>query len=472
MNDNAAKATTPEWSELTEAVARFYRGRKVVLLGREVPQYRLRVQALAAMGSQAPFIVGNGIGRGEVPDGVAGYCTAELGTVTFTDTARATDRLLADPPAHVLAALDAYDPEGTAIVLAESNVTRATMAGRQVADGRPAEWAALEDKLTVERIWDELGVYRLPFEVVPAAGEALRAAHERLDLGHGTVWYRDMEGGVQVTFEQARWVRDAAGLAEATAAVVQECRQVKVSPFLPGTPCGINGFVLADGVVVLRPFEELVLEGPERSQLVYAGCSTHFDPEPEIRDGMRDLARAVGSLMHRETGFRGAFSIGGVRTRTGFVPLDLLPRGNTAHRVMSTATPGLPWGLLQGAVAGGHDLGMSAAAVESVLLRAVERQRGSAVALHCPAPCEVPGRSRWLTADGDALRLSRKDERSDACLVQDPLDSGSIVIMIAGPGALSGERRLASRAADSFAISDRLWRTGLDNLREMPAAVR
>ncbi|WP_455355540.1 hypothetical protein [Streptomyces sp. SYSU K217416] len=105
MNENAAAGSAPAWTELTEAVARFYRGRKVVLLGRDVPQYRLRVQALAAMGSQPPFIVGNGIGRGDIPSGVAGYCTAELGTVTFTDTARATDRLLAAPPAHVREAL-------------------------------------------------------------------------------------------------------------------------------------------------------------------------------------------------------------------------------------------------------------------------------------------------------------------------------------------------------------------------------
>ncbi|MFI6107726.1 hypothetical protein [Streptomyces sp. NPDC051310] len=461
-------APTPAWAELTEAVARFYRGRKVVLLGRDVPQYRLRVQALAAMGSQAPFIVGNGIGHGDIPAGVAGWATAELGTVSFTDTARATDRLLADPPAHVRQALDAYDPERTAIVLAESNVTHDAMDGRQVADGRPPAWAALEDKITLERIWDELGVDRLPSEVVPATPGALRAAHERLDLGQGTVWYRDMNGGVQVTFEQACWVRNEEEFAAATAAVAQECRQVKVTPFLAGTPCGINGFVLADGVVVLRPFEELVLQGPEPSRLVYAGCSTYFDPAPVVRDRMRDLARRVGALMHRETGFRGAFSIGGVQTANGFVPLDLLPRGNTAHRVMSTATPGLPWGLLQGAVAGGHDLGIPAHEVERVLLTAVEGQRGAAVALHSATPCTSPGRARWLTADGDRLRLSRKDEHSDACLVQDPLDTGSIVIMIAGPGLLDDDRRLAGRAANGFALSEQLWGTRLGSLREMP----
>ncbi|MEV7612810.1 hypothetical protein [Streptomyces sp. NPDC089799] len=466
---NGPAGTAPAWAGLTEAVARFYRGRKVVLLGREVPQYRLRVQALAAMGARPPFVVGNGIGHGDIPAGVAGWISAELGTVSFTDTARATDRLLADPPAHVREALAAYDPDRTAIVLAESNVTRDVMDGRRVADGRPAAWAALEDKITLDRIWDGLGVERLPSEVVPTGVAALRAAHERLDLGQGTVWYRDMNGGVQVTFEQARWVRDGAGFAEAAAAVGRECRQVKVTPFLPGTPCGINGFVLADGVVVLRPFEELVLQGPEPSGLVYAGCSTHFDPVPVVRDAMRDLARRVGALMHRETGFRGAFSIGGVQTGNRFVPLDLLPRGNTAHRVMSTATPGLPWGLLQGAVAGGHDLGLPAHEVERVLLDAVEGHRGAAVALHSATPCTTPGRARWLTADGDGLRLSRKDEHSDACLVQDPLDSGSIVIMIPGPALLDADRRLAGRAAGGFALSEQLWGTGLGSLTEMPA---
>lgn len=459
---------TPAWADLGEAVARFYRGRKVVLLGREVPQYRLRVEALAKMGSQAPFIVGNGAGHGDIPAGVADWTTAELGTISFTDTARATDSLLADPPENVRRALDAYDPDRTAIVLAESNVTRDEMDGRQVADGRPPAWAALEDKITMERIWDELHVDRLPSEVVPTTPEALRAAHERLDLGQGTLWYRDMNGGVQVTFEQARWVQDAQGLAEATTAVAQECLQVKVTPFLAGTPCGVNGFVLSDGVVVLRPFEELVLRGPEHSQLVYAGCSTYFDPRPAVRDQMRDLARRVGDLMHRETGFRGAFSVGGVQTASGFVPLDLLPRGNTAHRVMSTATPGLPWGLLQGAVAGGHDLGIPAHEVERVLLNAVEGRRGAAVALHSDSPCITPGRARWITVDGEGLRLSRKDEHSDACLVQDPLHTGSIVIIIPGPSLLGGERRLAARVASGFGLSEGLWGTGLGALHEMP----
>ncbi|RFU83258.1 hypothetical protein DY218_28770 [Streptomyces triticagri] len=470
MSNGDGRIPATGHADLTAAVGRFYRGRKVVLLGRDVPQYRLRVQALAAMGAQEPFIVGNGIGLGDIPDKVAGYCTTDLGTLSFTDTARATDHLLAAPPRHVVAALHAYDPDGSALVLAESNVTRNTMAGRQVADGRPAEWAVLEDKLTVDRIWDDLGVTRLPYEVVAATRNDLKAVHRRLDLGQGTIWYRDMNGGVQVTFEQARWVRDDEGFEEAVTAVAAECERVKVTPFLPGTPCGINGFVLSDGVVVLRPFEELVLEGPERSQLVYAGCSTYFDPAPEVRDEIRDLARRVGAWMHRETGFRGAFSIGGVQTAKGFIPLDLLARGNTAHRVMSTTTPGLPWGLLQGAVAGGHDLGMPAAQVERILLTAVEHQRGAAVALHSTAPCSIPGRSRWLTMDGNRLRLSHKNEHSDACLVQDTLDTGSIVIMVAGPTLLGRDRRLAGRAADGFALSEALWNTGLEGLRPMPVS--
>ena len=93
------------------------------------------------------------------------------------DEFRQFERLAADPAAAVTEALDRFDPQGDALVLAAPFQAVRTLGGRPVVGGRRAEWVALEDKTTNDALFDRAGVDRPPCEVV-AAGDrsALGAA--------------------------------------------------------------------------------------------------------------------------------------------------------------------------------------------------------------------------------------------------------------------------------------------------------
>jgi hypothetical protein len=89
-------------------------------------------------------------------------------------------------PHDVADALDRWDPERQALVLSPPFNELPEIAGRRVYGPRRPEWRRLEDKVVIDRLWDELGVTRAPSQVVAAEPQALRAAARRLDRGDGT----------------------------------------------------------------------------------------------------------------------------------------------------------------------------------------------------------------------------------------------------------------------------------------------
>ena len=95
-------------------------------------------------------------------------------------------------------------------------------------------------------------------------------------------------------------------------------------PFLDGIATSVHGIVLPDGVAVLRPVELVTLR--RGHELVYAGCSTYWDPPTAVREEMRAAARRVGEQLRADVEFRGAFTLDGVATRDGFRPTELNPR--------------------------------------------------------------------------------------------------------------------------------------------------
>ena len=94
------------------------------------------------------------------------------------------------------------------MVLAGSLVTAREIAGRRVLDGRPREWEALEDKTTVDALWDDVGVRRPPSKVVATSyDELVEAARDVAGSGDGTVWSGDVREGFNGGSEYVRWVR-------------------------------------------------------------------------------------------------------------------------------------------------------------------------------------------------------------------------------------------------------------------------
>src|SRR5690606_15850893 len=80
---------------------------------------------------------------------------------------RAAERAFRALPDDVLADIDAFDPDHTALALGPFFGDGRPVAGRRMFGGRPPAWIALEDKVVIDAVWDAAEVRRAPSEVVP-----------------------------------------------------------------------------------------------------------------------------------------------------------------------------------------------------------------------------------------------------------------------------------------------------------------
>jgi hypothetical protein len=180
-----------------------------------------------------------------------------------------------------------------------------------------------------------------------------------------------MNGGA----DRVRWVRTEADLSAAVALFRASNRQVRVMPFLEGVPCSIHGFVLPDGVAVLRPVEQVVLRRTGSGRFTYAGLSSCWDPPAADREEMRRAAAAVGELLADRFGLRGAFAVDGVLTADGFLPTELNPRFSGGMAMLARGLPDLPLTLAQMAAVRGIDIGVSVTEFERLLVEAADASR-------------------------------------------------------------------------------------------------
>ncbi|MFF8378527.1 hypothetical protein ACF07V_20650 [Streptomyces sp. NPDC015661] len=450
-----------EPTELLGAVRRFYRGRKVVLVGQPLSQYARQIEALREAGAYSPFVVASGPGPGPAPEPHVDHFMVRLSTASHTETSRSTEELLADPPAALRAALDAYDPDGTAIVLCEANITTRTFCGRTIADAQPEVLTRIADWDEEDLLWESVGVRRPPSSVVRSEAGELARAHERHDLGQGTLWRADPRAGMHVAMEQTRLVREGTELTRAARWARDHADRIQVSSFVTGVPVAVNGFVTADGTAVLRPYEELLFRQDEH--LRFAGCSTHFDPALTDRERLRRLTTEVGDYLSRTFGFRGSFHVSGLLGGAGFVPHALVPRAGSVMGLMSRFLPWLP--LVQAVLIHGGDAAPRASELEGELLQHLEAQRCAAIAIHTAVRPDPDVRTLWLVRGETAVRAAGGGEHSDACLVHSGTGGdGALVALIAGPAFAGVGESLAPLVSEAFALADDRWGTGIGSL--------
>src|SRR6266542_1419056 len=224
-------------------------GRKVVLAGSPLAGLTRTCKRLRELGAERSFLLATGRGTGPVPEpDQAEQLVIDLPrTSSVIDEIRAALGLIADLPAHALEALDRYDPDRRALVIAPTFNELTTVAGRRVFGPRLPAWRRLEDKVLVDELWDTLGVERAPSAVVPAETRALRAAARGLDRGAGTAWAGDAREGFNGGATYLRWVRTPDDEAEAGAFLAAHCDRARVMPFLEGIPCSIDGILAEEG---------------------------------------------------------------------------------------------------------------------------------------------------------------------------------------------------------------------------------
>ncbi|MET1075085.1 MAG: hypothetical protein ABWY11_20730, partial [Umezawaea sp.] len=149
-----------------------------------------------------------------VPLGIAGGFVA-------VEQRRLTD-LLENPSAEVRGILDDFDPDGEALVVSTPYISTAEFAGRPVLNHRRQAWVELENKTTIDALWDELSAPRAPAVVLDLDFEALWEATGQLDRGAGVVWSGDgpeINGGANFV----RRVRSREEAADAFKVLARKC---------------------------------------------------------------------------------------------------------------------------------------------------------------------------------------------------------------------------------------------------------
>ena len=439
-----------------------FEGRRFLLTGNYPASLGHQARYLRGFGAARPFLIAERRGNGGAPEPK----DAELRVLDVhpgadrLDHDRKVQRALADPPREIQRAVDAWDPEGAARTLHQYLMAGAwPVAGRAAYAGRPAEWIALEDKVAIDAFWDVAGVPRAPSRVVRAEHQALRAAADALDRGAGTVWASDARNGPNGGALGLRWVRPGDDGREAAASLARIADRVRVMPFLEGIPASIHGIVLPDAVAALRPVEMLVLRQRTGDRLIYAGCSTWFDPRPEDRETMRRLARRVGAELRDRVGFRGAFTIDGVLAEEGFLPTELNPRPGAGIYTLARALGDFPLYLLCLAIAEGERLDYRPELLERAVVEAADARRVCGGTAETGTKLADAG-TLHLVRDGHECRKARPDEDPEATLRFGPSPVGGFLGFHLNPAANEPGPSAAPQAARAFSLADRLLGMG------------
>jgi hypothetical protein len=395
--------------EHTRWIAQVYGGRRWIVANDVLAGATSQVDVLMASGASDVLVVAGSRGTGPAPD-VASVVLG-LRAASLMESIHAFDDAIADADREVQAVLDRFDPQRGVHVIAPffTQLTRAL--GRRVWGARPAAWRALEDKTVIDEVWRASGVPVAPSAVVPADAAALRAAAAALDAGVGTVWVADNRRGWHGGAAGLRWVRSAAQASAAATFMAERAEQVRVMPFLEGIPCSINGFVLPDVTLAFRPTEMVVLRRPGRSDLMYGGMASVWDPPNDDRDELRDHARRVGTHLRSSVGYRGAFSVDGVLTADGFRPTELNPRFSAAL-AMHGAAADVPIALIHFAVVEGVAITWDPLGLEQQVVTSADdaRQARCHVLSHVDVGEHTMGLRRvddgWREADAAAAEVT------------------------------------------------------------------
>jgi hypothetical protein len=361
------------WLEILKPI---FQGKRVVVVSQTAASSTEKVRQVMACGAAETLVVStSGAGLGESPTSL-GARVIELNTPddgSRMGPMRAAQQSIADLPRWAAHEVDAFDPDQTAVVLGDFLNENATLADRRFLFHRRPEWLALDDKTTIDALWDRAGIARAPSAVVDASAAMVSCAFDQFNQGDGIVVAMDSVEGWTGGAAGTRWIQQAQQIERVLSDWFAPDRHVRVMPFLEGIPCSIHGIVFADEVIALRPMEMVVLRQADGG-LFYAGCASYFDPPRQHRESMRVLAKIVGAKLREEVGFRGAFTVDGVMTADGFRPTELNPRNGAGLVTMARAfdQPAL---LVIDCVASGLELDWRPSELEDQLLTAFDAQR-------------------------------------------------------------------------------------------------
>lgn len=407
------------------------------------------------------LVVASNPGTGQLPE--TGIVYTDSGGETILGSIRDFYASVENPDPRVQAEVDSFDPGKTARVITEPHATASEMVGRPTFGVRRAEWSAWEDKMRVDRLWDDLLISRAPVRIV-AVGDAPEAADE-LATAMGTVWTADNTGGWHGGGELVRWVVGPDRYRDHMEWFGARSRLVRVMPFLDGLPCSIHGWVTGSGIATFLPVEILILRHEDDSGFEYAGVATVWDAPEEATKSMRRVAHLVGEHLRSSVGYIGAYGIDGVLTPDGFRPTELNPR-MSAGAGIQLGSVDLPLGLLMRAEVEG--------------LVEVDHRWLEETALTDRKPSfhfgkmvnETVRETLWVTFDADgALTPTVSEDEAIGKIEAGPSATGSYVMGDFNTDHLAVGQPVGPIVAAALNLAARTWNLDLPGLVAAPSLV-
>lgn len=456
---------------LLEKLGGVYGGRRWIVATEVLAGATGHVKWLDRLGAEAILCVAAAPGAGDKPDKklAPDPIVFDVTGPDMMTSIRKSSQLLSHLPDEAIARINNFDPVGTAKVIGTIFDDGRPVAGRRKFGPRPRSWQALEDKTTVDMLWDSVRIPRVPSRVVAADDfDGIKQACVELDDGTGTVWAADSREGFHGGAAFTRHVRTADEMEDLHDEWEQIADQIRVMPFLEGTVCSIHGWVFPDYVAVFRPCEMLVFRKPNGS-FHYGRAASFWDPSDSDREQMRSVARRVGEYLQQSYRYRGAFTIDGVMTSDGFRPTELNPRFGAALGTMTSALD-LDLVLLNLAVIDGEVTDWRPEEFEALVLESADVDRAGGTMAVVNTPIAKTMRDD-LHYDRGKFRIAKKDEKVHARVMRGPHSAGGIVFITFDPENTPRGRSVAKRALSALKFADKEYKLNLGKL-EAPKDVR
>lgn len=361
-------------------------------------------------------------------------------------------------------AADMFDPERKAVLILPDPLDPPAAGTRPRIGRRPAAWRLLEDKTTVDTVWDMLGVQRTRSLVADIANFAtdLRAAGALIDRGTGVVCSSQSADTPLAGADGVTWWRTGQP-PRLTSPPRQGGVRVRLMPLLEGLPVRLHGLVTGTSVGCFPPLEVVALPRTEHGTFLCAGAVNTLAEKAALS---RRTER-IGAALRTQFGYLGAFSADGILTEDGFMPTDLNPR-------LTSAMEGAPSDLrvlLQAAnLLAREGTGPGPDVVHQLSGMIFNRKTeytlyGAAAMASVSAACSAA--VRW---NRDHL-ITDHDGNADGNLTLQPSPRGWQLTARLVADRLPPERQLALLAVEVFQYCDRNWGTDFGTL-EPPFGLR
>jgi hypothetical protein len=408
-----------DWEPARQALA----NRNVILLGRPADQLRGTAQWLCETLGSPILLVANQHEQ-ETRAGGTSTVSIPLGYTNSTGLFQLLHELLRHPPQPLAAALRTFDPDGTAVVIADSNTVVPSLAGRPVLDARAVATAALEFPGDAIGVWRAAGLMAAPAGLLLSPFNDVATAVADVSLGAGTLCFGDMRSCLQEALESVRGVKQGEDPLAASDWLHLSSDRAQVQAVIGGLCATGPGMVLGEQVITLLPQEEALVTDPRSGKVWLAGCATLASGSGQA--AVAGAARRVGEVLRDNYGFQGSFSVSGWLRGETFTPSRLTTRTTRSHRHAMGASVGSAW-VLMNALATGSVLD-SRQLRETGFAEAVASAERQAISLGLVTTCSPKSAivGRWLERTGSG-KLVSSPVRTPSCLVWSASQDGGVI---------------------------------------------